>query len=130
MNNQRVIKFRVWDGEWFNYLDSNPFDGYELFVDWDRSQELTDQDNGVVHVAFDKGGYIWQQFTGLQDRNGHDVYEGDILNTKAARWEVVFENGAFVGKVIASGVFGIGHTLPLSTILEHAIPMGNVCENR
>lgn len=69
-----------------------------------------------------------EQYTGL-DIHDIEVYEGDILNTKAARWEVTFMDGCFVGRVIWSAVFKIGETCPLKDIIDHAIPLGNRHDN-
>ena len=68
------IKFRVWDGLLEKSLDFNP----------------------LCHFFNDET-LIFQQFTGLKDKNGKEIYEGDWLKGQDYELPVqaVFENGQF-----------------------------------
>lgn len=79
----RQVKFRAWDN--VDYM-SKPFTLYEL-------QAGLIQIDSVCPVM---------QFTGLTDKNGVEIYEGDILKVRSLHYEkdigldvVCFEKGCF-----------------------------------
>jgi len=68
------IKFRVWDKESNSFVEPS----------WN---EIT------LNQLFDTGagcGYVFQQYTGLKDKNGVEVYEGD---------KIIFDNSDIGGEV-------------------------------
>lgn len=57
---QRQFKFRGWDGE--RFYPSSMYDGLDVFFSWMKQKKAA-----------------IQQFTGLQDCDGRDIYEGDFV---------------------------------------------------
>jgi uncharacterized phage protein (TIGR01671 family) len=69
----RSIKFRAWDGKEFL-----PLAREVAFID----------DNGNLRSRIE--GVVFSQFTGLLDKHGNEVYEGDIVEIEDATAKVVF----------------------------------------
>jgi uncharacterized phage protein (TIGR01671 family) len=80
----RVIKFRVWDTEYkefSNWTNRDPFFNVshgQLFF-WERVQKEDGSYDGDIILEDLSDRFILQQFTGLHDKDGKEIYEGDIL---------------------------------------------------
>ena len=76
----REIKFRVFDGE-----KVRPITSYE----WEESM-VSDKHN-LESILDDSEYKALMQFTGLKDKNGKEIYEGDIISFISFDKEYILE---------------------------------------
>ena len=91
----REIKFRVWDKKRNNMIILDRM--------WHCGEYASLAFGGDINFDFgyidDINGYKVMQFTGLKDKNGKEIYEGDILAAPHTyNIEIIYRNGSFLMK--------------------------------
>jgi uncharacterized phage protein (TIGR01671 family) len=119
---KREIKFRAWDGEKMissleiKRVQFSECDAWEVIIEDDMHEEIIFASNGY-HVDLPES--VLMQYTGLKDRNGKEIYEGDIVD---------YGNSRFMPVEFINGTFCICKNTAMPTLMTLYPVIGNIYE--
>lgn len=128
----REIKFRAWDkNDKRIFIDPQMIDFYNKKIGYMQYQtEYMPDTSYSIPVGFEEFEYSeLMEWTGLYDKNGEDIYEGDIIFESFGEkyYKVIFENGSF--KAEFKGDFEEYSFDLIDVVAQGCEVVGNIYEN-
>lgn len=132
----RDIKFRAWDKKTkkMRTVESIGFgelsyynEGYPV-VNMIGRDCINDKD---IIINRDSYQYELMQYTGLKDKNGKEIYEGDILlYNNYIKTVISYKNGAFVRSYENSNIYLLYDSFITDGCLDNYEIIGNIYEDK
>ena len=119
-----MIKFRAWDKEFKEMVQVNA-----LVLD-EQVIKVTYKNKNVVKD--DVKEYVLMQSTGLKDKNGKEIFEGDIVDYKGRKAVVKWHGSyaSFIYRFVNELQERVSEWHPLFLAYYHFEVIGNIYENK
>jgi len=137
----RKIKFRAWDKKRKKIIRFDKFNSLKIGVEKGKSWWWVRCDKRNTKILLEDINGELMQFIGLKDKNGKEIYEGDIVETFNSKrkkliagiWEVVFTKhlGCFDGKRVSNRKEDSGEDFECigNLVSDKCEVIGNIYEN-
>ena len=131
---KREIKFRAWDN--YNNKFFEPiYEAYnnkleELNIGMSGDLSIRDMTDSPKHESLFPSRFILMQFTGLHDKNGKEIYEGDIvMHNKIHSSVIKWIRGVFTFEILTLSTLP-GRVILLNYLGDELEIIGNIYENK
>lgn len=121
----RELKFRIWDALAKKYISQRNY-----------LSSMKVDDSGIATFTYKQhldGGFIIEQFTGLKDIEGKEIYENDIIQLEGSPITYSIEWDRYQWAINAHGALGYDPDWNIQPfnhcVYERAIVVGNIFEN-
>lgn len=89
----REIKFRIWDKENKKMIHNSGSSTGDFWYPWGFQMRSKYNDENSHSSDCEM-----MQYTGLKDKNGKEIYEGDVLKVEHYNCEIIWHHGAYYYK--------------------------------